>query len=73
MFDFPSELDEKLQSYWKDSPRMQLKAIDELPELADQQMNGSRGFSRNGYGNSRRNGPGAGRSSKNFLFPTHRL
>lgn len=68
VFDFPSELDEKLQSYWKDSPRMQLKAIDELPELADQQMNGSRGFSRNGYGNSRRNGPGAGRSNFSSKF-----
>ncbi|CAF3995409.1 unnamed protein product, partial [Rotaria sp. Silwood1] len=30
VFDIPSELDEQLQSYWKDSPRIQMKPIKEF-------------------------------------------
>lgn len=68
VFDISSELDEQLQGYWKDSPRMQLKAIEELPELVDSQMNGSRGFSRGNNGFSKRGGQGASRSSSNSRF-----
>lgn len=72
VFDIPSELDEKLKSYWKDSPRIQMKPITELPELDDSSRNGSRGgYSRGMNGSSRGGGGGyAGnrnseRSSKN--------
>ncbi|CAF0956058.1 unnamed protein product, partial [Adineta ricciae] len=54
VFDIPSELDEQLQSYWKDSPRIQMKAIEKLPPLDDSSRTGGyRGFSRNGSGPSR--------------------
>ncbi|CAF0850614.1 unnamed protein product [Rotaria sp. Silwood1] len=53
VFDIPSELDEKLQSYWKDSPRIQMKPIKELPQLDESSRNGSRGFSRSTNGSTR--------------------
>ena len=75
MFDVPSELDEKIQNHWKDSPRMQMKTIEELPELvgappmAGGGNGGGRGFSRHSNGSMRGNGGGGnnrngGRSSK---------
>ncbi|CAF0929234.1 unnamed protein product [Rotaria sordida] len=33
IFDLPSELDEQLQGYWKDSARIQMGPITELPEI----------------------------------------
>ncbi|CAF0793439.1 unnamed protein product [Rotaria sordida] len=53
VFDIPSELDEKLQSYWKDSPRIQMKPIQELPQFDETSRNGSRGFSRGTNGSAR--------------------
>ena len=53
MFDIPSELDEQLRGYWKDSPRIQMKPITELPPLDDGSRNGSRNFSRTPYGTAR--------------------
>jgi len=53
VFDIPSELDEKLKTYWKDSPRIQMKPIKELPQLDDSSRNGSRGFSRSNNGPAR--------------------
>ncbi|CAF4170188.1 unnamed protein product [Rotaria sp. Silwood2] len=46
VFDILSELDEQLQSYWKDSPRIQMKPIKELPQLDESTRSGNRGFSR---------------------------
>ncbi|CAF2841243.1 unnamed protein product [Rotaria sp. Silwood2] len=53
VFDIPSELDEKLQICWKDSPRIQMKPITELPQLDEASRNGNRGFSRNTNGSTR--------------------
>ncbi|CAF4102551.1 unnamed protein product, partial [Rotaria sordida] len=50
VFDIPSELDEQLQSYWKDSPRIQMKPIKELPQLDESTRSGNRGFSRSSNG-----------------------
>jgi len=53
VFDIPSELDERLQTYWKDSPRIQMKPIKELPQLDESSRTGSRGFSRSSNGPTR--------------------
>jgi len=53
VFDIPSELDEQLRNYWKDSPRIQMKPITELPPLDDASRNGNRGFSRSSNGPAR--------------------
>ncbi|CAF0750993.1 unnamed protein product [Adineta steineri] len=80
VFDIPSELDEILQEKWKDSPRMQMKAITEMPLLDDASRYGSgggfgggggggRGFSsRGGYGSSRGGGNSGNRNSSNACF-----
>jgi len=52
IFDLPSELDEQLQGYWKDSSRMQLKTITELPEIDESSIT-SGGGSRGSYGGNR--------------------
>ncbi len=49
----PRKLDEQLQNYWKDSPRIQMKPITELAPLDEASRNGSRGFSRGSNGTSR--------------------
>jgi len=53
VFDIPSELDEQLQGYWKDSPRIQMKPIKELPQLDESSRTGNRGFSRSNNGPAR--------------------
>jgi len=62
VFDIPNELDEKLQSYWKDSPRIQMKPIKELPELDEPSRGGGRGFSRGSNGPVRGGGNDGNRS-----------
>ncbi|CAM4854969.1 unnamed protein product [Rotaria socialis] len=59
VFDLPSELDEQLQSYWKDSARIQMGPITELPELDEASMNDS-SYSRGGNKPSRGGAGGAG-------------
>jgi len=63
VFDLPSELDEQLQSSWKDSQRIQMAPITELPELDEASM-GDKNFSR---GNNRpaRGGGGGGGGNRN--------
>ncbi|CAF2054462.1 unnamed protein product [Rotaria magnacalcarata] len=68
VFDLPSELDEQLQSYWKDSARIQMGPITELPELDEASMNDS-SYSRGGNKPSRGGAGGnrnAGRSNACF-------
>jgi len=67
VFDVPSEFDEKIQNHWKDSPRMQMKTIEELPELVGAPSmgggnGGGRGFSRQFNGSSRGNAGGNNRN-----------
>jgi len=75
VFDIPSELDEKLQGYWKDSPRLQLKTITELPELDESTMNGGGNDygSRGGGGRGQRGGGsrGTGRGGRNSDRPSN--
>lgn len=56
VFDIPSELDEQLKNHWKDSPRMQMKPITELPALDEGARAGNRGFSRSFNNGSGRGG-----------------
>ena len=74
MFDFPNEFVEQLQGYWKDSARIQMGPITELPELDESSMtdNNSRGGGGGGYNKPARGGGGdrnGGRSSMSQLAP----
>jgi len=70
IFDLPCELDEQLQGYWKDSARMQLKTITELPEIDESSITtnsrGSYGGNRGGSGN--RGGGQRGGGDSNVCF-----
>jgi len=46
VFDLPSELDERLQSNWKDTARTQLAPITQLPEIDESSITDSKSFSR---------------------------
>ncbi|CAF3338707.1 unnamed protein product [Rotaria sp. Silwood1] len=59
VFDLPSELDAQLQGYWKDSARIQMGPITELPELDEASMNDYKSSS-GGYNKSSRGGSGGG-------------
>ncbi|CAF2874078.1 unnamed protein product [Rotaria sp. Silwood2] len=63
IFDFPSELDEQLQGCWKDSARIQMGPITELPELDESSMNDYKNFSGGNNRSSRGGGGGGNRNS----------
>ena len=64
IFDLPSKYDEQLQSSWRDSARIQMGPITELPELDEASMNDHNIFTRgNKSGGGDRN---SGRSSEHM-------
>lgn len=68
VFELPSDLDEQLQGYWKDSARIQMGPVDTLPDIDQDSIVDNSGYTPrnggggNGYGfnKSGRGGAGAG-------------
>jgi len=69
LFDIPSECDEQIQTYWKDSPTIQMGPVTSLPELDESSTwTGDKEFSRGGSRPSRGGGGDRNGGRSNTCF-----